>query len=354
MVQQFDLKKMMADAHAANARFRDEMMRAIQKGHEAKAIKLLKKDQTFPSPERRYESWLHLAAAYGLVKLCTELLDQGNGYDIKAFDIRKRQPLHWAIKCGHAEVCELLLKRGAPVNARTSLKATPLYMATEMGRSDICRILLAAKANPNMKCHRNKTALIVAATEGDLEMCRALLEAGADVSAINEYRDTPLNEAVFGYQPGRKTRGSIQDRVKIVEIFLEAGVDIETLGPMNETPLHLAAAMSDSSILRVLLHAGANVEAKNGWKQTPLDKAVNKSRTEACRMLLEWGANPRGGTTEDWSDPLKNAQRRGDSEIVALLTAALEKIGMERDISDPSAKQEGSSVPKKKKSGKHL
>ena len=51
-------------------------------------------------------------------------------------------PLHNACSFGHYEVTELLLKRGALVNAADLWKFTPLHEAAAKGKYDICKLLL--------------------------------------------------------------------------------------------------------------------------------------------------------------------------------------------------------------------
>lgn len=281
-----------------------EIEKAIEKGHEAKAIKLLKKHHF--EAFARSGTWLHEAARDGMLKLCGELLDHGEEQSLKLYDSSKRQPLHHAVSKGHADICELLVKRGAPINGRSGYKETPLFIAAFRGNADICRILLAAKARPNMKCNRDKTALHVAADENAAEVW-----------------------------------GSIEDRIKIVEMLIDAGIDIESRDDMDATALHYAAYLKDARLLPVLLHAGADIGALNIRERTPLEVAIDERNVEACRMLLEWGADRLAGK-RGWilKDALEEAQRKGLKEIEAMLTAAIEKQGMAQDIFDPQTNQD--------------
>ena len=46
-------------------------------------------------------------------------------------------PLHWAAKRGHTKIVELLLQRGARVNATNRGDDTPLHLAAAHGHRDI-------------------------------------------------------------------------------------------------------------------------------------------------------------------------------------------------------------------------
>ncbi|UCC99109.1 MAG: ankyrin repeat domain-containing protein, partial [Phycisphaerales bacterium] len=50
-------------------------------------------------------------------------------------------PLHCAARYGHKEVAELLIAKGAGVNARNNEGQTPLDIAVEEGRPEIVELL---------------------------------------------------------------------------------------------------------------------------------------------------------------------------------------------------------------------
>ena len=81
------------------------------------------------------------------VKLATALLDRGAEVDVRNAD--GYTPLMWAANRGAVKLVELLIARGADVNARTTQKynagRTPLYTARN---AEVVRALLAAGADP--------------------------------------------------------------------------------------------------------------------------------------------------------------------------------------------------------------
>lgn len=94
-------------------------------------------------------------------------------------------PLHFASFAGQPAVAELLLARGAAVDAtaRNRFGNTPLQVALLTRQGDLAKLLLAHGADVNFKQTEGVTALHEAAQSGDLEIARTLLEAGADPSA---------------------------------------------------------------------------------------------------------------------------------------------------------------------------
>jgi ankyrin repeat protein len=59
--------------------------------------------------------------------------------------------LHLAARNGRMEVAELLLAKGADVNAATSYGETPLYTAASNCRGEFVKLLLAKGANVNAR-----------------------------------------------------------------------------------------------------------------------------------------------------------------------------------------------------------
>lgn len=96
--------------------------------------------------------------------------------------------LHFAAFFGRDEAAELLIERGAEVDAfgRGWMTGTAMHSAVSRLQSDIVRILLEAGANPNVRQSAGWTPLHAAAMNGDLASVELLLAAGADPAATND------------------------------------------------------------------------------------------------------------------------------------------------------------------------
>jgi ankyrin repeat protein len=92
------------------------------------------------------------------------------------------QPLGLAAFFGHADVVNLLLERGAPVNAasRNAQRVMPLHSAVAGQHLAVAQALVAAGADVNATQTDDFTPLQGAAQNGQMEMVRLLLQAGAD------------------------------------------------------------------------------------------------------------------------------------------------------------------------------
>jgi ankyrin repeat protein len=98
--------------------------------------------------------------------------------------------LGWAAYHGHKEAVELLLEKGANINAANRSGYTPLMAAAQQSHDRIARLLLEKGANPNLATLNGDTALIYASMFGSTKTVEALLSKGADRSATNKLGDT--------------------------------------------------------------------------------------------------------------------------------------------------------------------
>ncbi len=106
--------------------------------------------------------------------------------------------LHFAAFGGQVDVLELLLKRGAEVDARAKTKFdnTPLQAAALTGQVEAIRRLIAHGADVRVKQAEGATALHEAAALGNEQLATLLLDAGADVNARDHDGSTPLDIAM--------------------------------------------------------------------------------------------------------------------------------------------------------------
>src|SRR5215510_9782339 len=103
---------------------------------------------------------LHHAAGYAPVGNLQLLIDKGA--DVNAKNRRGSTPLHWAI---HDEAkVRLLLSKGANVNAKQAQGRTPLFLAAMLGDGvPTLRLLLSKGADPNLAAVNGQTPLMMAA-----------------------------------------------------------------------------------------------------------------------------------------------------------------------------------------------
>ncbi len=170
---------------------------------------------------KKDETLLHHAALRGRKPIVEALLAAGmdvnatslNGYDLYSWDFPKRPamldffkerdlkklpgvpipamrdedwghvmtgtPLHAAVAGKCKDVAELLLAKGAKVDAQFPSGATALHLAAYHGDIEMVKMLLANKADLNAKDNAGVTALRLAEREGRKEMAAFLRKQGA-------------------------------------------------------------------------------------------------------------------------------------------------------------------------------
>ena len=217
-------------------------------------------------------------------------------------------PLNEAASKGNREVVELLLALGANRNRRDRSGATPLenaararhtgaleallakespeasgallHEAALKGQTEIADILVSKGANVDARDKTGATPLHQAALKGNLAIARLLLDHGAAVDARDGDGGTPLLDAV------------ISGHTEVAALLLDRGADREArdTGEPGATPLYHAAAWGRIAVLQLLIARGADVNAKGKAGKTPLEAAVANGFPEAARILKEHGA----------------------------------------------------------------
>ncbi|XP_002762026.1 ankyrin repeat domain-containing protein 27 isoform X1 [Callithrix jacchus] len=155
-------------------------------------------------------------------------------------DDRGHTPLHVAALCGQASLIDLLVSKGAVVNATDYHGATPLHLACQKGYQSVTLLLLHYKASTEVQDNNGNTPLHLACTYGHEDCVKALVYYDVESCRLdigNEKGDTPLHIAArWGYQG-------------IIETLLQNGAPTEIQNRLKETPLKCAL---NSKILSVM------------------------------------------------------------------------------------------------------
>ncbi|WP_319803449.1 ankyrin repeat domain-containing protein [Wolbachia endosymbiont (group B) of Aporia crataegi] len=251
---------------------------------------------------------LHYAAKNNNSDLVDLLLTKGA--DINAKDNSGNTPLHLATLNGKLQVVKKLLEKGADINAKDNSGNTPLHLATFMatlnGELQVLEKLLDMGADINAKNNRGSTPLHIAAEHGHLEVVEKLLDERAKIYAKNNDGLTPLELAnnenkseVVNFLLGYKDKSgymllhyAAQDNNSgLIGFLLEKGARIDAQNNDDSTPLHLAALNGHLSAVKKLLDKGARINAKNNDDCTPLHLAASYGQLKVVKELLDRGAN---------------------------------------------------------------
>ena len=144
------------------------------------------------------------------------------GADVNAKDKQGETPLH---RASSKEVAEVLIAKGADVNARDKSGWVPLHRASS---KEVAEVLIAKGADVNAKDNKGKTPLHMASSK---EVAEVLIAKGADVNTKNNQGQSPLHTVVAGWDKKKD----------IAERLIAKGADVNAKANQGQTPLHLAA-----------------------------------------------------------------------------------------------------------------
>ncbi len=221
----------LALAFTANA-FCGPIHDAARKGDANKIKALLQQDSKLVNEkDAKGDTPLHVAALHGQVAAVQALLDAGadvnakNNYGpytpgdldkvlassnhqdpvgvltVHGDDTRYMQngytPLHLAVfSIKHKQIVEMLVNKGADVNAQPASGATPLFFAVVRDQKDDVQLLLEHSANVNLPDAYGDTCLDMALRLQFGSVIPILLDKGADINAIDQSQHRPLSYAM--------------------------------------------------------------------------------------------------------------------------------------------------------------
>ena len=180
------------------------------------------------------------------------------GVDVNEESSKGLTPLHYAASAGHNDIVELLIERGANVNATDSGKgATPLDYAHWGDHEEVIETLNAHNAQREHekggKGIGQSSLIHDAALDGDIDEVQRQLDAGVDPNLKSSKGATPLFYAVYG------------GHLEIVELLITRGADVNAVY-LNNSVLDQAHSYDDQEMVELLEAHGAEVADKVSGK----------------------------------------------------------------------------------------
>ena len=240
------------------------------------------------------------------------LLDKGADPNFEARDLRRganaEPALIEAVIIPRVDLVQLLLSRGAHVNARGVRGRTALQAATSLfserydakaqqDQIEIVKVLLNNGADLEARGgdYWQVTPLMLAIDKQRGQIALLLVEQGADVNAQSAF--------VGRNRPGRSALmlAAEKDMSDVVQALLAKGADVNYRNELGETALHAAArrpaGRRNAEVAQVLLTAGVEVNAQNNKGETALMLAAGTNGSAAkddfVEALLRSGAGIR-------------------------------------------------------------
>jgi len=305
---------------------------------------------------------LHWAVYHNDVGLIERLL--AAGADANARNDYGATPMSEAAVIGNVKVLSRLLAAKADVESANADGQTALMVISRTSNVEAAQLLIRRGANVNAReTWRSQTPLMWAAAENQPAMVRLLVKHGAQVDArsnVNEWERQVTAEPRMQARPSGGFTPLLYAARKgcaeCAEILVKAGADKNLTDPDGVTPLILATLNFNFDVAAFLVQAGADVDKWDLWGRSALYAAVDANtlptggradrpsldKTTSLRlieMLLAAGANPnlqlklfppyrslrddRGADTmlSVGTTPLLRAAKAGDVAAMRLLLA---------------------------------
>ncbi|RYG73776.1 hypothetical protein EON80_03020 [bacterium] len=228
-------------------------------------------------------------------------------------------PLHVAALWRALDAAQLLVQKGADVNARDARAETPLFEAlsqptgffAERARS-MAKFLLGKKASVNAIEQNGSSVLHRAVQSDDAALIELIADNGANVNVRDSLGWTPIFWLM--------THSS---NLKIVRKLIEKGADLNIKAKYGFTLLSAAAILPRKELVELLVDNGADVDGEDDMHGTPAFALLwggrAKNQAEVMSLLLAKGANPL--QTRDSVNLLEKAIAGNFPDVVRVLLA---------------------------------
>ena len=180
---------------------------------------------------------------------------------------------------GNTKAAQLLIQKGADVNARDKSGMSVLEQAASSNHIELVRLLLAKGANVNTTDEGGFTALMAAAGNGDRNaaLVKLLIEHRAAVNVKSgDTAEIVKNGPIrLGHlTPLQLAAG--QANYEAVEALVKAGADVNAEDVRRATPLVFAVATdhANPNVVKLLLARGAEREPALDWVRRYQDPAI--------------------------------------------------------------------------------
>lgn len=245
-------------------------------------------NQLWKSPEHIWKPPIHIAVSRGNLKAVEFLLE--NGADVNRPDDCLRTALHVAVNSkprDMQQLMDLLISRGARLEALDSNGCTPLGYASHRGCWDSVKFLLDVGANPAVLTYLSGNVLhlsTMGCSSGYKTSFASFLTLGVNPHHMNSFGVSPMQYAMC--------------RDQFAVVFLNGDYGVQNTEPFPWHIFHVIGTISwlttkfpmfQRRISPDDLHRIANTEPSFGW--SPLCLSASQGAPIVIESLLTLGAD---------------------------------------------------------------
>lgn len=180
-----------------------------------------------------------------------------------------------------------ILAEGANINGHIGKYGeTALMLAVRNGHTDTVELLINKGADIEAKDEDGQTPLMFEAAWGDIETVKLLIDKGAAIEARDDDGNTPLMQAAKQY------------RTEIVKLLLKKGADIEAKDDDGQTALDLVMLdeiLDDEPYSRrteIIAFLKSKTAAKKRKAVSEKYGAINELKKASARDMSGWKTFP--------------------------------------------------------------
>ena len=227
---------------------------------------------------------------------------------VRSTDVAGNTPLHLAARAGSLQMIELLLLKGADIDAQNGQSNSPLLEAI-IAEKTLAAKLLITKGADFRRPEQGLSPLFQSARRNETEVVELLLAKGADI------------------EDGRVLNFVVADpeRYDMAKLLIDKGADVNRKDANGDSPLQLATIFGKSlRIIDLLLDNGAVVDSSRSEIIRILSTAAACGSERLVRLALEEMGDRDFENQAESNGLMRHALIGGSIEVVRLL--------QERDI----------------------
>ena len=248
---------------------------------------------------------LHIAALYGHLNLCKELINKHNT-DVKIGDLGGSTALHYSAKNGSYELINFFADMGTDINLKTKNGLNCLHIAADSGHLNLCKTLIDRhNFDVNMGDNSGSTALHFSAKSGSYELIKYFSDAGTDISLKNNLGFNCLHIA------------TIHGHLDLCKTLIDKhNFNVQIADNYGYTALHHSAEKGNHELIKLLVDMRTDINLKTSDGSNCLHIAAGSGHLSLCITLInKYNFDVQMPNNFGWT-PLHFSTKSGNYELV--------------------------------------